>query len=374
MTSRHLRSLYGLPGTRLGVVTWPAAPAHRWWLQWHYWWQAHLIDCVVDAHLRDPQPGRVSQLRRLTRTHRLRNLTGWTNRYYDDMSWLGLALERADRDAGVSRRGGLTALVRQLNGAWQDRAVAADGTTLHIGGLPWRKRDDFVNTPAGGPAAILLARTGHVDRARTMLDWLYAVLQDPRTGLILDGYRPGSGLVTALYTYCQGVVIGAGVEVAKRTGEQRHVTRVAALVDAVEREFCRDRVITGGDGGDGGLFNGILARYLALAVTDLPDNDEPEAARTRQRAGDIVLASAEACWSHRAEVRTRRDTEPLPLFGHDWTAPAVVPTPGAVGRMVDGAATRSAVPERDLSVQLGAWMLLEAAARVQQHRSAPPVD
>jgi predicted alpha-1,6-mannanase (GH76 family) len=40
------------------------------------------------------------------------------------------------------------------------------------------------------------------------------------------------------------------------------------------------------------------------------------------------------------------------VFSADWTRPATAPGPG--------------VPEADLSVQLGAWMLLEAAARVQR--------
>jgi len=371
VTARHLRRLFFLPGTELGVVSWPPALAHQWWLVWHYWWQAHLIDCLVDAQLRDPDPARVARLHRVTRSHRLRNVTGWTNRYYDDMAWLGLALERADRVADTGHRRGLAALVAQELRAWQDREVADDGTVVRIGGLPWRKRDDFVNTPAAGPAAILLARTGHLDRARVMVDWLYVVLQDPRTGLILDGYRPGSGVVTALYSYCQGVVIGACVELARRTGEQRHLERVGALVHAVDRELCRDRVITGGDGGDGGLFNGILARYLALVATQLPDGADPAAtAAARQLAGEIVLASADACWQHRTTVPSDGDTF-RPVFGHDWTVPATSPADGSatteVGRLTDGAATSSSIPERDLSVQLGAWTLLEAAATVARH-------
>lgn len=370
IAQRHLRRLFGLPGTELGVVSWPAAPTHRLWLEWHYWWQAHLIDCLVDAHLRDPRPERVERLRRVTRSHRLRNLTGWTNRYYDDMAWLGLALERADRHAGIRHRSGLAALTRQVTDAWHDREVTDDGTVVRIGGLPWRKRDDFVNTPAAGPAAILLARTGRVDRAATMLEWVHTVLHDPATGLILDGYRPGSGLVTALYSYCQGVVIGAGVELARRTGDRTVVTRVADLIRAVDRELCRDHVIAGRGGGDGGLFDGILARYLALAATDLPDNGEPGAGDARRLAGDIVLASAAACWEHRATVHPRADAAALPLFGHDWTVPAVVPGRGATGQVIDGATISSVVPERDLSVQLGAWKLLEAAARLSAHASS----
>ncbi|WP_280205580.1 hypothetical protein [Nocardia farcinica] len=31
-----------------------------------------------------------------------RRITGWTNNYYDDMAWLAIALERAERTQGVS--------------------------------------------------------------------------------------------------------------------------------------------------------------------------------------------------------------------------------------------------------------------------------
>ena len=47
--------------------------------------------------------------------------------------------------------------------AWSD----AEG-----GGIPWRRGDVFKNTPANGPAAILLARTGHLDRAAATADWI----------------------------------------------------------------------------------------------------------------------------------------------------------------------------------------------------------
>ncbi|MBA3907818.1 MAG: glycoside hydrolase, partial [Pseudonocardiales bacterium] len=59
---RHLRPIAGvLPGTRIGRVRWPrqlpGTPVH-----WHYWWQAHLLDCLIDAQLRDPRPRRASAI------------------------------------------------------------------------------------------------------------------------------------------------------------------------------------------------------------------------------------------------------------------------------------------------------------------------
>jgi len=55
-----------------------------------------------------------------------------------------------------------------------------------------------------------------------------------------------------------------------------------------------------------------------------------------------VLDSAEAAW------RNRGVADGGPVFGPEWTVPARPPAPG--------------LPERDLSVQLSGWMLLEAAA------------
>ncbi|MDF2830351.1 MAG: putative glycosyl hydrolase, partial [Mycobacterium sp.] len=97
ITTRHLRKLWGLPGTQLGVVAWPAEGKHSRFGTWHYWWQAHLLDCLVDAQVRDPQPERLQRIERQIRGQRLRNNLRWTNDYYDDMAWLALALERAGR-------------------------------------------------------------------------------------------------------------------------------------------------------------------------------------------------------------------------------------------------------------------------------------
>jgi predicted alpha-1,6-mannanase (GH76 family) len=59
-----------------------------------------------------------------------------------------------------------------------------------------------------------------------------------------------------------------------------------------------------------------------------------------------VFANAEAVWKGRAEIGGG------PIFSAEWRDSAPEP--------------RSGVPEADLSVQLSGWMLLEAAARLQQ--------
>ncbi|MGY4710886.1 glycoside hydrolase family 76 protein [Mycolicibacterium sp. CBM1] len=351
IAKRHLRRLWSLPGTQLGVVSWPAARRDRAFGTWHYWWQAHLLDCLVDAQCREPQPGRLAMIKRQIRGHRLRNNGRWTNSYYDDMAWLALALERAARCAGIERTRALTTLAEQFQRAW----VPEDG-----GGIPWRKQDQFFNAPANGPAGIFLTRHGdRLRRAQQMADWIDETLIDPDTHLVFDGIKGGS-LVRAQYTYCQGVVLGLETELSVRTHDGRHGARVRRLVAAIEQHMAPGGILVGAGGGDGGLFSGITARYLALTATDLPGDSEQDAA-ARDTARRIVLDSAEAAWENRQSV------EGLPLFGPSWERTAEIPTAaGGQAQFVEGAVNSSQTPERDLSVQLSGWMLMEAAHTVTQ--------
>ena len=349
IAKRHLKKLWGLPGTQLGVVAWPAARRQRRFGTWHYWWQAHLLDNLVDAQLRDPKPERLTSIARQIRGHRLRNLGSWVNDYYDDMAWLALALERAGRLPGVGRPKALEKLAEQFLNAW----VPEDG-----GGIPWRKQDQFFNAPANGPAGIFLARyEDRLRRAQQMADWIDETLIDPETHLVFDGIKAGS-LVRAQYTYCQGVVLGLETELAVRTEDPEHAERVHRLVAAVAEQMAPDGVINGAGGGDGGLFNGILARYLALVATALPRRG-PEDEKACETASSVVLASARAAWDN------RQTAEDLPLFSAFWDRDAELPTAGTKdAEFVEGAVNSSAIPERDLSVQLSGWMLMEAAHTV----------
>src|SRR6201991_4700948 len=346
VAKRHLKRLWGLPGTQLGMVGYPPTRKDLTFGTWHYWWQAHLLDNLVDAQVRDPQPEREQKIVRQIRAHRLRNNGSWVNDYYDDMAWLALALERAGRLAGVEKPGALRKLSEQFLNAW----VPEDG-----GGIPWRKQDQFFNAPANGPAAIFLSRyDDRLRRAQQMADWIDETLIDPETHLVFDGIKGGS-LVRAQYTYCQGVVIGLETELAARTKDADHAERVHRLVKAVGENMAPDGVIKGAGGGDGGLFNGILARYLALVVTTLP-NKTPEDLAAIATARNIVVKSAQSAWDNRQTV------DELPLFAAFWDRTAEIPAVGGQqAQFVDGAVNASEIPERDLSVQLSGWMLMEAA-------------
>ncbi|GAB20283.1 hypothetical protein GOEFS_110_00110 [Gordonia effusa NBRC 100432] len=364
IVDRNLARAFGLPLTRISRIAWPM-PAYRQRKgMWHYWWQAHLTDLLIDAQLHRPSPDGALTVNRMLRGIRIRNLGRWTNNYYDDMAWLGLAAERAQRHFQLGREGAVRVLTDRMLGSW----IPQRG-----GGIPWRTMDLFFNAPANGPAAILVARTGHTERAVAMCDWLDANLIDPTTHLVIDGIKPtaesGSDTskfehVTAIYSYCQGVVLGAEVEAYRLTGEARHVERIARLLDAVEHHHLRENIIPSSGGGDGGLFSGVFARYLALVATDLR-GDHPDIPALRERAATIARANADAAWANRAVDASGRI-----FFGPDWAKPAQIPTAsGGDAEFVEGAVHSSKIPERDLSVQLSGWMVLEAAAAVELGRA-----
>jgi predicted alpha-1,6-mannanase (GH76 family) len=349
--ARHVRRVWLLPGTALGVVSWPAGLRHRLFLGgWHYWWQAHLLDCALDANLRDPTPARRAIVERLVRGIRLRNLRrGWTNIFYDDIAWMGLALHRAAATAGIRRDDALTAITRQLRAGWTDSCG---------GGIWWHVGSDFKNAPANGPAAILFARRagGDLGLAERTAEWIERQLVDQQSGLVLDGVKLNADgsvrqVERAVFSYCQGVYLGACVELALATDRAVWTQRARRTIAAVRARMTNaDGVLHTHGGGDGGLFSGILARYLALAALRLPGRSQPDRI-ARQTAADLVVNSAAAAWRHRTVAAGG------PLFGADWSTPAA--TPATNGAM-------PGQPERDLSVQLSGWMLCEAAASIER--------
>ncbi|MFT3661209.1 MAG: glycoside hydrolase family 76 protein [Gordonia sp. (in: high G+C Gram-positive bacteria)] len=358
LRDRHLRRIgHVVPGTRIGVITWPPPgrmfSKQRLTASWHYWWQAHLIDVLVDA-ARFGDARAAGEANGVARGLRIRNVGRWTNQYYDDMAWLAVSLERAGRHLSRGRR---RRAQEKLTGVLYDAWTPELG-----GGIPWRTTDHFFNVPANGPAGIVLARRGRVERAVATADWIASNLVLP-SGLVADGFWPNPDGTRReennTFTYCQGVALGLWLETYRLTGEERHLANLSALLDVVaRRQASDDGVLIGHGGGDGGLFTGILARYLALIATDLPDT-APDGDRIRDVAGGLVTASADAAWAARAEV------DGLPVFGPNWRKPAVVPDARGRGpEFIAGAVRASQTPERDLSVQLSAAMLMTAAASV----------
>ncbi|MDN4609320.1 glycoside hydrolase family 76 protein [Arthrobacter burdickii] len=287
---RHLfsrRSLH-VPGTRLGAIALPAPIGRR--HHWHYWWQAHFLDCLLDEHLRDPAGNALSEARKLARGIWLRNGGRWLNSYYDDMAWLALTLQRLDAMEGRRRP---RRRVRVLGDALRSAHTDELG-----GGIFWNTTRDYKNTATTAPAALFFARAGDFGRAQELLDWLRTRVHDPATGLYLDGVKAdgsaGGVVDRRVYTYNQGTVLGALVAV----GGRENLEHAADLVDAVSRSTADDDgALPLGSSGDGGLFAGILGRYLALAVST-----PGIGARAAATGRSLLATTAERLWTGRMQA------------------------------------------------------------------------
>lgn len=349
-------------------------------VHWHYWWQAHYLDCLVDAAQRSKSKDRRKRVKDTIRGIHVRNGAKLSsNRYYDDKAWLALALGRAGNLDKVKAP-------KQLAALEFDVIAGIDSLT---GVLPWRAGETFYNVPSNGPAAIMMARTGRLDQAVEIVDWIFDNLID-EDELVMDGVRMRMGgpeVVETIHPYNQGTALGACLEIvlelrgragfghsesiddvqdAERIDEvMRFVTRIRSLVQAVATHMATPSGVIDWDtgDGDGGLFKGILARYLADVAVRFP-SDTPANRATKKIAARLVTSSAESLWNHRLEV------DGLPVFGTMWTEDARLPHNYGLGpSTIPEAVGVVRITERDLSVQLSGWMLVEAAARVTAHRA-----
>jgi predicted alpha-1,6-mannanase (GH76 family) len=371
--------LFFLPGTHIAAIARPSGRLKNLARPWHYWWQAHYLDCLVDAGRRElgseghppakfdgdslPSAGRLAS--RLVTGIRLRNFLTVVNNYYDDMAWLALATVRLEKLAEDTRK---TSGRRRNARVLKSLTLQFDAATTDDlgGGTFWSKKRDFKNTPATAPVALYYARTGQRAKAQTLLDWLDAKLFDPEQGMYRDGLRiaPGGEVVleSAIYTYNQGPVLGALLEL----GGTANLERASALVLSVARSLTLPAPLPGRTAtvlrcegtGDGGLFTGILIRYLALAAVDerLPDT-------TRATAAMLVNDTAEAFWEGRRIISAQEPLArrgPRLVFSDRPEVPARQSYPA-------GAAV-------ELSTQLQAWMILEAAALILEQTGPGAAD
>ncbi|WP_115789499.1 glycoside hydrolase family 76 protein [Arthrobacter silvisoli] len=346
------KRLFFLPGTHLGASFRPHNGLQAFLQPWNYWWQAHYVDCLVDTGRRElatgvrfdgaSRPSAGCLASRLLTAIWLRNRLRFENDYFDDMAWLALATLRLDHLAAATGKPGRrrNAKVRENLTRQFDSASTGDLG----GGTFWNTARDFKNTPATAPVALYYARTGGRGQAQGLLDWLNARLLDPEAGLYQDGLRihgADTVLVTDIYTYNQGPVLGAMLEL----GGEENLRRAVALIEAVARRLTlngttpeQTTVLSCHGDGDGGLFTGILLRYLALAAADAR---LPQHAKDAARA--MVLETAAAFWNGRTETAPG-----IHVFSSNPLRPAGQTYPPG-----------SAV---ELSTQLQAWMALEAAA------------
>ncbi|PRY11673.1 putative alpha-1,6-mannanase (GH76 family) [Pontibacter ummariensis] len=306
----------------------------------NYWWQAHALDALCDAYSRTKDEQYLTLMNSLHDGVRAKNGNTFENNYYDDMEWMALACLRAYQLTGDEKyRATVDTLWTDIKTGWSDYMG---------GGISWKKdQRDYKNTPANAPASILAARLYQLDQkpedlewALKIYDWQQRNLVDPATGLVWDGKnRQGDNKIDKdwKFTYCQGVYIGAGLELYKITKQQEYLDASVRTADYVlsSTDFTKNGVLLERGKGDGGLFKGILIRYLTqLALSDYPSSE------SRNRYKAFIASNGEVLW-HSGTHR------PTLLFGESW-------------------GTQPPADQTDSSVQLSGVMLTEALALLEQ--------
>lgn len=324
------------------------APTDQYYLQnnlgkpdFNYWWQAHGLDVLLDGYQRTRVLDYLTKAQQLQQGTKKKNGNTYLNTYYDDMAWQALANLRAFQ---LTREPAYKATALLL---WAD--LKTGWNTSQGGGIAWRKTQlDYKNTPANAPVAILAARLYQLDRnaddlawAIKIYDWQKKNLVDPATGAVWDGLnRQGNGQVDKdwRFSYNQGVYLGAGLELYRATQQGSYLdeaTRTAAFV-LNDSQLSPGGIVRDEGGGDGGLFKGILVRYLAQLAT------EPAVpAATRARYVSFLKFNGESLYKQGM-------SRPQYLFNTNWTA-----KPGGT---VDG------------STQLSGVMLFEVLADLQARK------
>jgi predicted alpha-1,6-mannanase (GH76 family) len=324
------------------------APTDQYYLQnnlakpdFNYWWQAHGLDILLDGYQRTKVTDYTAKMQQLQQGTKKKNGNTYYNNFYDDMAWQALANLRAFQiTQDPSYKATATQLWADLKNGWN---------TEQGGGIAWKKdQRDYKNTPANAPVAILGARLYQLDRnpddlawAQKIYDWEKKTLVDPTSGAVWDGInRQGTGQIDKdwRFSYNQGVFLGAGLELYRATQQSSYLddaNRTAGFV-VNDSQLSPGGVLKDEGGGDGGLFKGILVRYLAQLAT------EPAvSAATRANYVSFLKFNGESLYKQ----GMRR---PQYLFNTSWTT-----QPGGT---VDG------------STQMSGVMMFEVMADLQARK------
>lgn len=258
----------------------------------HYWIQAQVLDSIVDAYIRTGDAVYAQRAKELIAAVKKRNGNHITNDLYDDMGWMANAAFRLYQATGDQD-------------LWSDidllYRTIADGWNEASGGIAWRRDQMYYrNSPSNGPACILAARlyqhTGeqeYLDMALRIFDWWTETLVDPETGLVWDGInRQMDGKIDKnwQFTYCQGVYIGACVELYRITNEQDYIDKAVRTADYALDTMLESGILRSEGGGDGGAFKGIFCRYLTQLILTTPVNRELYC-RVLERNGEALWAN-----------------------------------------------------------------------------------
>ena len=247
------------------------------------------------------------------------------SRAIDDALWWGLAWADAYELTGNATYLEASKIIADYGDEYYDQETCG-------GGVWWDAERTYKNAVTNGQYVKLNAQlhrliegdTEYLKRARTGWDWYVASgIISEEDGLVNDGLTDScennNGTV---WTYNQGLGIGAGVEIWRVTGDESALDQAMALADAaIEHELTVDGILTESCDAEGTCddnqkqFKGIFMRYMADLALETGDS----------KYKDYVHQQAATIWSKNRDGLNRlgqRWSGGSPGNVHDWRTQA----------------------------------------------------
>jgi predicted alpha-1,6-mannanase (GH76 family) len=270
-----------------------------------YWIYAETFDAVLDAVQRT---GGKEDAKWVDAIYSAQDARGWTRDFFDDETWMALALIRAydvTKDAKyLSRAESLFADIdasgRTSTGVWWNREHTQKATASNFGPAILAAR---LNERTGKPA--------YETAAIQIYDYWYSTMVNHTTHQVAD-HRNANGTVDwSKFTYDTGLAIGASIELWKITsnaGYLSHAHDFASFLigHQVATTAYGNVLYDAGCTGDCHMFKGIAFRFLAKLWTI-------DTSKTAYH--DVLKASVRAIWY---DARNAQNG----LFSPDWAGPA----------------------------------------------------
>ena len=298
-----------------------------------YWPQAHGLDVMVDAYLRNSDAKYKTIFDQWFIGVPIANGGTFLNNFYDDMEWNALAMLRtydATKDEKFK-----TATIT----VWKD--IQTGWNLNGGGGIAWSKGTLLSkNACSNGPACILAARlfqqfADPLDKewALKIYDWEKNTLFSPSTGAVYDNLNAGTGVISNyVATYNTGTFIGSAVELFKITGEKTYLNDAVKAANYTINKLTSNRILNQEGDGDLALFKRVFVRYFTELI-QTPGLDSA----TKDRFALFLKFNANELWHYGTNKK-------YVTFTSNWT---IAP---------------DFLSETQYNAQLSGCMLIESAA------------
>jgi predicted alpha-1,6-mannanase (GH76 family) len=192
----------------------------------------------------------------------------YINEYYDDEGWWALAwVEAYDLTKDRKYLEMAKTIFEDMVKGWDERCG---------GGIYWKKGMLYKSAISNELFMLLAARLALRDEnsdyykswALKEWNWFSQTGMINELPLVLDGVKDNCEAAGRHYTYNQGVILAALVEISKLTGDEKYLNQAEMIATAAIKYMSTEKGVLRGhpkqeEGADGVQFKGIFMRHLS---------------------------------------------------------------------------------------------------------------